>query len=169
MGLSGQERSLDAPVQRGPRARMRKTLLTTAMGLMEEGLIPSVSEVAEAAEVSRATAYRYFPNVEALFAEAALDVAFPTERDVFAGKATDDPAERLERADAALHDMIVKNEVPLRLMLARSLERSVKAPGEDDLPLRQNRRTPLIEAALAPGRSQFERGKLNALTAALKK
>ena len=63
------------PVERGPRARMRKTpLLATAMGLMEEGLIPSASEVAEAAEVSRATAYRYFPS-EAAMIEAAVEEA----------------------------------------------------------------------------------------------
>ena len=41
-------------------------MLETATRLMQAGVTPSVSEVAEAAEVSRATAYRYFPSQAAL-------------------------------------------------------------------------------------------------------
>ncbi len=59
---------------RGPRARMRKIMLDAAMRLMQDGLIPSVSDVAEAAQVSRATAYRYFPSQSALI-QAAVDEA----------------------------------------------------------------------------------------------
>ncbi|WP_036240875.1 TetR/AcrR family transcriptional regulator [Mesorhizobium sp. STM 4661] len=53
-------------VERGARARTRRLMLETATRLMQEGATPSVSEVAEAAEVSRATAYRYFPSQAAL-------------------------------------------------------------------------------------------------------
>ena len=42
------------------------------MRLMQAGATPSVSEVAEAAEVSRATAYRYFPSQAALV-QAVVD------------------------------------------------------------------------------------------------
>ncbi|MER9407839.1 TetR/AcrR family transcriptional regulator [Mesorhizobium caraganae] len=52
--------------ERGPRARTRRLMLETATRLMQAGVTPSVSEVAEAAEVSRATAYRYFPSQAAL-------------------------------------------------------------------------------------------------------
>ena len=41
-------------------------MLETAIRLMQSGATPSVSEVAEAAGVSRATAYRYFPSQAAL-------------------------------------------------------------------------------------------------------
>jgi AcrR family transcriptional regulator len=41
-------------------------MLETAIALMQQGQTPSVSAVAEAAEVSRATAYRYFPSQAAL-------------------------------------------------------------------------------------------------------
>ena len=50
----------------GPRARTGRLMLETAIRLMQAGAIPSVSEVAEAAGVSRATAYRYFPSQAAL-------------------------------------------------------------------------------------------------------
>ncbi|TJX06370.1 MAG: TetR/AcrR family transcriptional regulator [Mesorhizobium sp.] len=57
---------------RGPRARTRRLMLETATRLMQAGATPSVSEVAEAAEVSRATAYRYFPSQAALV-QAVVD------------------------------------------------------------------------------------------------
>lgn len=47
-------------------------MLETATTLMQAGATPSVSEVAEAAEVSRATAYRYFPSQAALV-QAVVD------------------------------------------------------------------------------------------------
>ena len=47
-------------------------MLETATRLMQAGATPSVSEVAEAAGVSRATAYRYFPSQAALV-QAVVD------------------------------------------------------------------------------------------------
>src|SRR5688572_16214653 len=60
MGVSYQDAELVEA--RGARARTRKLMLETAIELMQSGGTPSVSDVAEAAEVSRATAYRYFPS-----------------------------------------------------------------------------------------------------------
>ena len=77
--------------------------------------------------MSRATAYRYFQSAEALLIEASVDVAIPEAADILRGASPDDPVARLERVDAALHDMIRANEAPLRMMLARSLERVVPA------------------------------------------
>jgi AcrR family transcriptional regulator len=58
--------------ERGPRARTKRLMLETATRLMQAGVTPSVSEVAEAAQVSRATAYRYFPSQAALV-QAVVD------------------------------------------------------------------------------------------------
>jgi AcrR family transcriptional regulator len=49
-------------------------MLQAAIQLMQSGITPSVTEVAEAAEVSRATAYRYFPSQAALV-QAVVDEA----------------------------------------------------------------------------------------------
>ncbi|RUV35299.1 TetR/AcrR family transcriptional regulator [Mesorhizobium sp. M7A.F.Ca.MR.148.00.0.0] len=66
------ERATGPVPERGPRARTKRLMLETATRLMQAGVTPSVSEVAEAAEVSRATAYRYFPSQSALV-QAVVD------------------------------------------------------------------------------------------------
>ena len=74
MAVSSQARAASEARETGPRARTRRLLLDTAMTLMQAGRVPSVTDVAEAAEVSRATAYRYFPTQAALV-QAAVDEA----------------------------------------------------------------------------------------------
>ena len=155
-----------ASARANQKRRTRKDLLQAAARLLKEGRNPTLEEVAEEALVSRATAYRYFPNVEALLIEAPLDLALPDETAIFAGAPEKDPVARMERVDAAFHDMILENEMALRLMLAKCMERRV---AEDDtaLPARQNRRTPMIEAALAPSKAEFSRAALDKLQKAL--
>lgn len=149
------------------KQRTRKDLLQAASRLMKQGRKPGLEEVAAEAMVSRATAYRHFPSIDALLMEASLDVDTPDAGKLFSTRASDDPAARLLRVDAALHDMILANEAPLRMMLAHSLERVAKGESGDEVPLRQNRRTPLIEAALEPARGQFRPATLETLTQAL--
>lgn len=146
------------------RSRTRKDLLQAAARLMQQGRKPTLEEVAEQAMVSRATAYRYFASIEALVVEASLDLAVPAPEQLFADYASEDPVARLERADSALHAMIRANEPSMRLMLVHSLQRAER---NDDIPPRQNRRTPLIEAALEPARQQFKPAALKNLVRAL--
>lgn len=148
------------------RRRTRKDLLEAAARLMREGKRPNLEEVAEAALVSRATAYRYFPSIDALLLETAVDVATPSADTLFKEHPGGDPASRVIRVNAALDEMMRANEAPLRIMLAQSIER-VARDGADALPARQNRRIPLIEAALAPARQDFEPKALDRLQKAL--
>lgn len=148
------------------KRRTRKDLLEAASRLMREGRRPSLDEVAEAALVSRATAYRYFPGIEALLLEASLDVVTPGPAELFGPHTTRKPLERLLVVEAALEEMIAANELPLRMMLAQSLERSV-APDAGEAPLRQNRRGPLIEAALEPLEGRLDAARLRRLRQAL--
>jgi AcrR family transcriptional regulator len=147
--------------------RTRKDLLQAAARLTRQGRTPSLDEVAEEAMVSRATAYRHFPDVSALLVEASFDLATPQAEVLFRTGLPDDPVSRLERVDGALHDMILANEHALRLMLMHSLERGLRRDGDVSVPLRQNRRTPLIEAALEPARHQFKPTALKTLSRAL--
>jgi len=148
------------------RHRTRKDLLAAAARLLKGGRTPDMDAVAAEAMVSRATAYRYFPSIEGLLVEAPLDGAIPDPRDIFAGDRSADPAHRIDRAEAALHEMVYRNEAQLRLMVAASLEH--KARGlTDGVPVRQNRRGALIAAALAPARARFTKSSYDKLCAAL--
>jgi AcrR family transcriptional regulator len=152
-----------APAERSnQRYRTRKDLIAAAARLMKEGRKPSLEDVAEAALVSRATAYRYFPSVEPLLVEAAVDIATPDPAALFGSDAAD-PETRIDRAEAAMHRMAFDNEKAIRLMLAAALSRG----DHDDVPVRQNRRTALIEAALAPAQSRFKKASYERLKAAL--
>lgn len=139
------------PAARGrpnQRQRTRKDLLDAATRLTRDGRRPTLDEVAVEAMVSRATAYRYFQSIDALMVEAALDVAMPTAETVFAHGVPADPASALAQVDDAMAELVARNEPQFRTMLAASIQRGRDGPGDDGVPPRQNRRTPLIEAAL---------------------
>ena len=44
-------RTSSGTVERGPRARMRRIMLDAAMRLMQDGVVPSISDVAQEAQV----------------------------------------------------------------------------------------------------------------------
>jgi AcrR family transcriptional regulator len=132
------------------RSRTRRDLLEAALRVSAGGKSAALDEVAQEARVSRATAYRYFPNVEDLLAEASLHVAFPGAECL--ANASDDPIDRLMCIDEAVDRMISSNETALRMMIASASKIPLQLC---DVPARQNRRLPLIEAALAPARSEF--------------
>lgn len=148
------------------RRRTRKDLLRAAGRLLQEGRSPSLEEVAAEALVSRATAYRYFPGIEALLAEAALDIAVPDAETLFRDGSAD-PVARLLQVDTALHEVLAANEGAMRMMLAQSLQQGMPGARGTGVPARQNRRSPLIEAALEPARYAFRAGDRRTLAHAL--
>ena len=127
----------EGPLRPNQRRRTRKNLLQAASRLMKQGRKPSLEEIAAEAWISRATAYRHFPNVEALLVEASFDVVIPEAGDLFPDGLPVDPAERVERVDAALHDVILANEAALRTMLAHSLAHHLAGAKQTGLPARQ--------------------------------
>ncbi|MFZ0266202.1 TetR/AcrR family transcriptional regulator [Caulobacter sp.] len=157
----------DGKTRPNQRRRTRKDLLEAAARLMKLGLTPNLEDIAQEALVSRATAYRYFPSVEALLLEAALDLETPSPEALFPPHASEDPLARLERLDAAMDEMMAANEASLRMMLANSMQRIVRGEVDGEAPPRQNRRGPLIEAALEPARDQFAPADLDRLGKAL--
>jgi AcrR family transcriptional regulator len=159
--------SVSVSARGNQKRRTRKDLLQAASLLMKQGRKPTIDEVAEAALVSRATAYRYFPGVEALLVEALLDVAVPEAKELFRADSSVDPVARLQRVDEALHDVILANEASFRMMLIHALERRVNHENGEELPVRQNRRAALIEAALEPSRTQFTPASRDTLAKAL--
>jgi AcrR family transcriptional regulator len=103
----------------GPAARMQRFLMQCAIEIMNAGRIPSVSEVAEAAQVSRATAYRYFPTRSKLIA-AVTDYSLGPVRswksETAEGKA------RVDELFEATFPRFAEFEVPLRAAAQLALE-----------------------------------------------
>lgn len=144
--------------------RTRKALLEAAARLLDRGRLPTMNEVAREALVSRPTAYRYFRSLDALLQESVVDAAVAGALAEAAVQDGTDPEARLLAAEAALHRSTWENEAALRIMLAHAVQRD---PANESIPTRQNRRLPLIEAALAPVREQLQEPQFRRLTSAL--
>lgn len=146
------------------KRRTRRHLLDAAARLMAQGRSPTLEDVAAEALVSRATVYRYFPSAEALAGEVALDIVTPQAETLFGASGGADPVERLDKVDAAFDEMVYGNEMALRALVVRSLQQ--RMAGEEGQ-VRQNRRGPMIDAALAPARKDFKPAQLAMLRKAL--
>ena len=127
------------------KARTRAALLEAASALLSAGQTPSVEQVAEAASISRTTAYRYFPDQRALLVATFPEVAATS---LLGDPAPDDPLARLDVVVEALTDQIVEHEAVLRAQLRVSLEPNGGEPVE--LPFRTGRAIGWIKEALAP-------------------
>jgi AcrR family transcriptional regulator len=172
---NGDAEASAAPVPSDPRAnqreRTRSAIMEGARKLLRDGRIPSVADAAEAALVSRATAYRYFPTQSALIQEAVhtgLPNTWEPDRrhaDLMAF------ADRVERAVAEMLTLTHDNEAILRGVLLLSLQQwaTIQAGDkiEEELVTRGRGRIPAIQAALAPYRDTLTPAALRRLTIGL--
>jgi len=149
------------------KLRTRAALLHAARELLAKGRTPTLAEVADAALVSRATAYRYFPTQEALLVELPLDVAAPTVSSLFDGEAPADAEDRVALVQNALYDLAREHETQFRLFLRSSLMRSVDEAAAGREPFRGARRLELLDAALAPLAGELPTEEIERLRTAL--
>jgi AcrR family transcriptional regulator len=143
------------------KARTRAALIDATRHLLAAGRTPSVEEAAERARISRATAYRYFPNQRALLVAAHPEIE---ATELLGDDAPDDAHERLDRTLAELIRITIDTEPELRTMLRLSLE-----PGPPhELLLRQGRAIGWIEKALAPLQAWLDPPELRRLVLAIR-
>jgi AcrR family transcriptional regulator len=110
----------------------------------EGGRSPTVAEAAEAAAVSRTTAYRYFPTQHSLLVAAHPEVERTSMLPAGTGG---DPETRIEAAVRGFMSMVVDTEQQQRTMLRLSLEHDAASR---QLPLRQGRAIGWFTEALDP-------------------
>lgn len=167
MGVSFQEPDPVSEPERGPRARTRKLLLETAIALMQAGQTPSVSEVAEAAEVSRATAYRYFPSQAALVqavVAAGLGPILEWKSD------SDDAASRVRELLSISMPRIAEFEATFRASLKLSLDQWARRRAGtlgDEPVFSRGHRVQVLQTAIAPLRNILDETKFKRLAQAL--
>ena len=153
--------SYEATGRTRQKARTRAALLDAARDLLAEGRNPTVEQAAAAAGVSRATAYRYFPNQRAMLVAAHPEIEATT---LLGDDPPIDPEQRLDRTLTELIDIMVRSEPELRTMLRLSLE-----PGpKEDLLLRQGRAIGWLEQALAPLRDRLPAAAIRRLVLAIR-
>ena len=157
------------------KRRTRAAILAAAAELVGQGRRPTVAEVADAALVSRATAYRYFPTQEYLLFEAALEsTRSDIDQELEENTLPEDPEARLEMLIDALQKRIIDKEAAFRTMLRLSLEQSPEEEEEEHYDgesrpsrLRGGGRVRWIEKALAPVEGRLEEPHFRRLVAAL--
>lgn len=127
--------------------RTRDALLDGARTLLDDGVTPTVEQAADAAGISRTTAYRYFPNQRAL-----LLAAIPTidRGSQLPENAPDDVGQRLDLVVGEQIKIIRRWEPQLRAALRLSLDQPPRTPRDQRPALRQGRAIAWIEDALAP-------------------
>ncbi|HEY7208484.1 MAG TPA: helix-turn-helix domain-containing protein [Gaiellaceae bacterium] len=146
------------------RRRTRKAIVDAAVELLGRGESPSVGEIAEAADVSRRTVYLYFPTIEQLLADAALEAARATVEPRF--EASGDASERVEALVRAVQQGFAETEELGRTIIRLTVgTRAKSAPGE--APKRGYRRIEWIERALEPVRDTLPPDRFERLVSAL--
>jgi AcrR family transcriptional regulator len=145
------------------KARTRGALTLAARELLSNGETPTVEQAADAAGVSRTTAYRYFPNQRALIVATFPEIAATS---LLPEAPPEDPAARLDAVMDALTRQLVEHEPELRAHLRLSLE-SVDGD-RPELPFRTGRAIGWIEEALAPLRGQIPEPDLRRLVLAIR-
>jgi AcrR family transcriptional regulator len=150
------------------KSRTRSALLAAAVALVSAGGAPSVAEVADAAKVSRRTAYRYFPTQEQLLVEASLEgvrgiISDAIEGAGTSGRGASDVEARLDRVVHAMQQSAAENEQLLRSMIRLT----VSTPPDPARLKRGYRRIEWIAQALAPAKKTLGKRRYERLVSAL--
>jgi AcrR family transcriptional regulator len=145
----------DAGEAKGARARTRRLMLKTAIDLTQRGETPSVSTTAEAAGVSRATAYRVFPSQSALVQSVVDEALGPILRWECDSEDAEERVDDLLRSSGA---RILDFESTFKAALKLTLEQwALNRAGElgEEPQFKRGHRVELLQKAIEPLRSQL--------------
>lgn len=144
------------------KQRTRRALIEKATELVRQGRTPTVAEVAEAALISKSTAYRYFPSQELLLVEVGLSEIVQEDIDALylASEQPGTPRERLDSAIRGDFAMQIRHEDAIRRAVAVWIVRD--APSSADRVRRPGNRLRYVSRALDElsdelGAERFER------------
>jgi AcrR family transcriptional regulator len=148
--------------------RTRKALVEAAAQLMRAGQMPSVAEVADAARVSRTTAYRYFPTQEHLLSEGVLQDATKAEIERLAAlmDSPGTPEHHIDVLVRGYHAWMTRLKPAARAVLRASLQAGA-ADGTHNTPRRPAYAVPIVTYALAPLQAQLGAKRFSRLVSAL--
>jgi AcrR family transcriptional regulator len=134
------------------KLRTRQAIVQAAIDLAREGRPLSIAEVAEAALVSPATAYRYFPSPQSLWIEVAKDGRQDLSVEAIMADAPADPAARMDHVVRTTAELQLGDEALWRAVVRSILERwfaQQELPEDERAPIRGDRRITMTREALA--------------------
>ena len=151
------------------KRRTRRAIVEAATKLVQAGTQPSVAEAAEAALVSKATAYRYFPTQQSLLLEVGLETMHPSPASLLEGTSMDDPRARFEVLLRAVHAHMTSEESLFRTLMKVTQERWLESSdrADHDPVVREGRRLEHIDAVLEPLGDELDDEALSRLRSAL--
>lgn len=132
------------------KQRTREAVVEATRALLAQGITPTVEQAAESAQVSRPTAYRYFPNQHALLAAAHPELGMDS---LLPRPAPDDVLQRLDLMSAHLLRLLLEHETALRAMYR--IDASKAGQSQPPPALRTGKRILWVEDALAPLRKKL--------------
>nr|WP_262385573.1 TetR/AcrR family transcriptional regulator [Duffyella gerundensis] len=137
-------------------------MIDTAMALFDGGAFPSVTEVAHAAQLSRATAYRYFPTQSALVSAIVTETLSPMRQWQPTEK---ESGARMEELIAFAFPKMLQHEGTLRAALHLSLTQWAQAQAPDALPVKEKlvrgNRKQLLQKVVEPLEKELPPALLN--------
>lgn len=126
------------------KLRTRNAIVQAAAELSRTGREVSMPEIARAALVSEATAYRYFPDLGSLLLEAIAGQLPGPEEALGPLDGSGDPVERISAAAEFLMRHVLSRQGVVRAVIAATITRP------DQARTRPGLRFGLIDSALAP-------------------
>jgi AcrR family transcriptional regulator len=143
------------------KARTRDALVAATRALLRDGVTPSVEQAADAARVSRTTAYRYFSSQRELLAATFPHLEGGT---LLGDNPPADVRARVALFAEKMTESILANEAEMRAMLRLSLDPQVP---QREVALRGGRRQLWVADALAPLRFSLPSSRFERLTLAI--
>ena len=163
LSTDGDNRTAETGGREAQRRRTRKAIVSAAAQLLQRGARPSVADIAAAADVSRRTVYLYFPTLEHLLADAALEATRSYVEPSFETRG--DVDERLEALVRAMQQNFAQTEDLGRTIIRLTVGAQSEATGAK--PRRGYRRVQWVEQALEPLRDSLAPERFEQLVSAL--
>jgi AcrR family transcriptional regulator len=145
------------------KIRTRNALIDAARALIVSGVTPTVEEAADAASISRTTAYRYFPNQQDLLVASYPMIEL---RSPLAEHSPVSVEARLDAIVGAYLGQTIENETALRAALRLSLD--PQGTYREKLVLRQGRAITWLKEALEPLRGRLSEQAIERLVYAIR-
>jgi AcrR family transcriptional regulator len=136
------------------KAKTRSNILDAAKEMMENEKSITLEDVAEKANISRATIYRYYANIDLLITEASLDIHHKSPDDFFEEVKKMLFEDRIFYIQKHYNQLAQKHEIVFRRYLSAVLSASITSTKK----LRGARRVKSLKNVLEPYKNDMNSG-----------